>query len=239
MQKIIFIAASEIFDQMRPSWKGSKEYLLAQLIKLVEDFIASNKLRITPSLLDQDEGMRRIYITLNMNKIVQHVRNAISDENAESLVPIFDSDRPIRSTRDMRTWYTGKPCEYTKKSHINFCVYDSTWEMAESFALDGNPHVEAWAKNDHLGFEIAYFYQGIIKKYWPDFIIRLSNGINLILEVKGRDTLQDKTKRSYLDEWVKAVNEQGGFGTWRWAVSKDPADIAGILENVAGRMSKN
>ena len=73
----------------------------------------------------------------------------------------------------------------------------------------------------------------------PDFIIRLSNGINLILEVKGRDTLQDKTKRSYLDEWVKAVNEQGGFGTWRWAVSKDPADIAGILENVAGRMSKN
>ena len=82
MQKIIFIAASEIFDQMKPSWKGSKEYLLAQLIRLVEDFIASNKLRITPSLLDQDEGMRRIYITLNMNKIVQHVRNAISDENA-------------------------------------------------------------------------------------------------------------------------------------------------------------
>jgi type III restriction enzyme len=235
MQKIIFIAASEIFDQMRPSWKGSKEYLLAQLIKLVEDFIASNKLRITPSLLDQDEGMRRIYITLNMNKIVQHVRNAISDENAESLVPVFDSDRPIRSTKDMRTWYTGKPCEYTRKSHINFCVYDSTWEMAESFALDGNPHVEAWVKNDHLGFEIAYFYQGVIKKYWPDFIIRFGNGINLILEVKGRDTLQDKTKRSYLDEWVRAINEQGGFGTWRWAVSKDPADVAGILENVAGR----
>jgi type III restriction enzyme len=231
MQKIIFIAASEIFDQMRPSWKGSKEYLLAQLIKLVEDFIASNKLRITPLLLDQDEGMRRIYITLNMNKIVQHVRNAISDENAESLVPIFDSDRPIRSTRDMRTWYTGKPCEYTKKSHVNFCVYDSTWEMAESFELDRNPHVEAWVKNDHLGFEIAYFYQGVIKKYWPDFIIRLSNGINLVLEVKGRDTLQDKTKRSYLDEWVRAINEHGGFGTWQWAMSKDPADIEGILAN--------
>ena len=235
MQKIIFIAASEIFDQMKPSWKGSKEYLLAQLIRLVEDFIASNKLRITPSLLDQDEGMRRIYITLNMNKIVQHVRNAISDENAESLVPIYDSDRPIRSTRDMRTWYTGKPCEYTKKSHINFCVYDSTWEMTESLELDRNPHVEAWVKNEHLGFEIAYFYQGVIKKYWPDFIIRLGNGVNLVLEVKGRDTSQDKTKRSYLDEWVRAINGRGGFGVWQWAVSKDPADIAGILENVAGK----
>jgi type III restriction enzyme len=60
----------------------------------------------------------------------------------------------------------------------------------------------------------------------------LSNGINLILEVKGRDTLQDKTKRSYLDEWVRAINEHGGFGTWRWAVSKDPADVAEILENI-------
>ena len=28
----------------------------------------------------------------------------------------------------MRTWFTGKPCEYTERSHINFCVYDSTWE---------------------------------------------------------------------------------------------------------------
>jgi len=62
----------------------------------------------------------------------------------------------------------------------------------------------------------------------------LNNGVKLVLEVKGRDTLQDKTKRSYLDEWVRAINEHGGFGTWRWAVSKDPADVAGILENIAG-----
>jgi len=107
--------------------------------------------------------------------------------------------------------------------------------MAESLELDRNPKVEAWVKNDHLGFEIAYFYQGVIKKYWPDFIIRLNNGINLVLEVKGRDTLQDKTKRSYLDEWVRAINEHGGFGVWQWAVSKDPADITGILNKCCGK----
>lgn len=32
-----------------------------------------------------------------------------------------------------------------------------------------------------------------------------------------------------------AINEQGGFGMWSWAVSKDPADVTGIIENVAER----
>ena len=36
----------------------------------------------------------------------------------------------------MTTWYTSKPCERTARSHINFCVYDSTWEASEAFELD-------------------------------------------------------------------------------------------------------
>jgi len=27
-------------------------------------------------------------------------------------------------------------------------------------------------------------------------------------------------RRSYLDESVRAIDKQGGFGTWRWAVFK-------------------
>ena len=44
-----------------------------------------------------------------------------------------------------------------------------------------------------------------------------------------------EARKHNLDEWVKAINEHGGFGIWQWAVSKDPADVAGILENIAGR----
>ncbi len=36
----------------------------------------------------------------------------------------------------------------------------------------------------------------------------------LILEVKGKDDQQNKTKREYLDEWVKAVNSDDRFGKW-------------------------
>lgn len=230
MQKIVFETARDIFDQMKPNWKGNKEYLLAKLIRLIEEFIASNKIHISPPLFYQDEIKRRLLITLNMSKLVQHIWEAIRFENTESIIPIFDSDHPIRSTGDMQTWYTGKPCEYTKKSHINFCVFDSTWEATEAFELDNNPHVEAWVKNDHLGFEILYIFEGIVRKYRPDFIIKLKTNDFLILEVKGQDTRRDKTKREFLHEWVKAVNEHGVFGKWQLGMSKDPGDIMNIIK---------
>ena len=31
---------------MKPTWKGNKEVLLAQLIRLIEEFIASGKIQI-------------------------------------------------------------------------------------------------------------------------------------------------------------------------------------------------
>ncbi len=233
LQRIIFETAGEVFDQMKPDWKGDKNYLLIQIIKIVEKFIESNKIKIIPAIFEKDDLRRRLSLTLNMNKIVHHIWEAIRFENSETLVPIFDEERPIRSTGDMRTWYTGKPCEHTIKSHINMCVFDSTWEASEAFELDRNDEVTAWVKNDHLGFEIFYIFEGTVHKYYPDFIIKLKNGTNLIMETKGQDSLKDKTKRAYLDEWVTAINEHGGFGRWEWALSTDPADVKSIIHKYA------
>ena len=230
MQKIVFETARDVYDQMRPNWKGNKEHLLAQLIALVERFVRSDRIVILPPLFNQDDLRRRIIITLNMNKVVQHSWEGIRFENTLALVPVFDSERPIRSTGDMRPWGTRKPREITMRSHINICVYDSTWEASEAFELDRNENVSAWAKNDHLGFEIAYVYQGIVKKYRPDYLIRLKNGVMLVLEVKGQDSQENKTKREFLAEWVNAVNAHEGFGKWAWDVSYNPRDIVGTLE---------
>ena len=230
MQKVIFEAARDVFDLMKPTWKGNREFLLAQLIRLVEGYIASGKIVISPPLFNQDDLRRRILLTLNMTKLVQHIWEAIRFENTLTLVPVFDTDRPIRSTGDMQSWYTRKPCELTRRSHINLCVFDSTWEASEAFELDRNKHVTAWVKNDHLGFEIIYVFKGVVRKYRPDFLIRLTNGTMLVLEVKGQDSQEDRTKREFLDEWTKAVNAHGGFGCWSWEVSRDPKDIGGILK---------
>ncbi|MGB2985664.1 MAG: type III restriction endonuclease subunit R, partial [Phycisphaerae bacterium] len=238
LQKVVFETARDIYDQMKPGWKGNKEHLLAQLFGLVEQVIGSDRIVINPPLFNQDDVRRRIIITLSMTKVVQHIWEAIRFENTEALEPVFDSEHPIRCTGDVRPWYTGKPCEVTRRSHISHCVYDSTWEATESFALERNRHVHAWVKNDHLGFEIMYVYKGVVQKYRPDFLIRLATGKMLVLEVKGQDTQQNRTKREFLAEWVRAVNAHGGFGRWAWDVSFDPADIPGILAKHAASQAR-
>jgi type III restriction enzyme len=228
-QRLIFEITRDVYEQVQPTWTGNKEHLLIQLARIVEDFIDSNRIVIY-SLVYQEDLKRRLLILLNMNKIVQHIFNAIRFENTQELVPIFDKEIPIKSTAKMITWYTTKPAEIIKKSHISHVVCDSTWEASEAFELDRNENVISWAKNDHLGFVINYVFRGVIHKFYPDFLIRLSNGKMLILEVKGKDDQQNKTKREYLNEWINAVNSDGRFGEWGWAVSFRTSDIKDIIQ---------
>jgi type III restriction enzyme len=137
---------------------------------------------------------------------------------------------PIGSTAIMRSWHTTKSCYPTVRSQISHVVFDSGWEATEAYAIEKNPVVEAYAKNDHLGFHVLYLWNGSKRKFFPDFLIRLKNGAMLILEVKGEDSPQNKAKRAALDEWIQCVNKQGGFGQWIAAVSFNPSDVEGILK---------
>jgi len=233
LQTIIFKIATSIYNsEKKPDWKGSKEIFLIQLINIIERFIYSDKIVIKNPLFNQDESRRKILIMLNMNKVIQHIWNELRSENTTQLTPVFDSEHPIRSTSDVRTWWTSKPCENFGKSHVNFTVVDSDWEFFEAKTLNDSNEADRFVKNDHLGFAIWYNHQGVNRRYFPDFIIKLVNGEYLVLETKGKDTEQDKTKRSFLNEWCKAVNQHGGFGRWSWAVSFDPNDLSLILQNV-------
>ena len=94
---------------------------------------------------------------------------------------------------------------------------------------DHSSLVDAWVKNDHIGFEVLYVYRGVVRKYRPDFIVRLKMGDLLVLEVKGQPDEQSYSKRRALEQWVQAVNQHGGFGQWSAAVSYNPGDIRDIL----------
>lgn len=238
LQTITFRTARDVFEQMQPTWKGSRDALLGQVIRLVESVLNSDRIRSKVSLYDQDELSRRILLILNMNRIVQHIWEAIRFENTSQLAPVFDTQRPLMSTTDMRPWYTSRPCELTRRSHINVAVYDATWEATEAYELDNSKLVDAWVKNDHLGFDILYVYRGAVRRYRPDFLIRLSSGTMLILEVKGQETDESKAKHASLAEWVAAVNSHGGFGRWAWDVSRDPSDISAIVFKQSSPISK-
>jgi type III restriction enzyme len=107
------------------------------------------------------------------------------------------------------------------KSHINWCVLDSTWEGQFCTVVESHPRVLAYARNHNLGFEVPYRAGSTVKRYRPDFIVRIDDGrgpedpLNLVVEVKGYrgEDAKDKalTMQTY---WVPAVNNLRTFGRW-------------------------
>ena len=231
-QRLIFEASKRLYDQMKNEWKGGGTYLIAQLIRIFEEFMRKGKIKIKPPEWGQDQLKRRILLTLSLREIVIHIYHYIKAGNTNKLVPVYNEERPIIYTGDMRTWHTSRKHTDALKSHINYAVYDSGWEVNEAFELDRNPYVDAWVKNDHLGFDIYYLHAGIVHKYRSDYIIRLTNGNHLILEVKGQPTQQDKSKELALKDWITAVNNSKRFGKWSQATSTHPKDIPFIIEKV-------
>ena len=207
-----------------------------QLIRLTEVFLKSDKIRIEPELFNYNISplRRRIIYALNMNRIVQHLWDYIKVDQSEKLVPVYDTSKRIRSTADMITWFTTKPCAVTKKSQISHVVCDSGWEDTEAYMLEHNPHVVSYAKNDHLGFKILYTWNGVIRNYIPDFLIHLDNGKILVLETKGKKGAEVEAKRKALEEWIRAVNETGEYSIWESDISYSVKDVDGIIDRHLG-----
>ena len=233
LQRVVFKAAQRAFEQMQTRFKGRREYLLFQLVKLVEQFLDSEYILI-PSLFHQDPLRKRILFSLKIDAIVQYLLQRVDEQNTQKLEPVFDAERPIGSTREMRTWYTTRLCEKTQRSQISHLVVDSGWEKYVAEILESHPRVAGWAKNDHLGFQVLYLWSGSKRKFIPDFLIRFDAGKTLVLEIKGEDSEQDRAKRGALSQWVEAVNAHGGFGTWASdVVVGEPAGARDVIDRHA------
>ena len=222
MQRLIFTTSANVYDQINSDWKKvvNKNFVFLQLFHIVERFLHSGKFQIEPKSFSEDETKRKIAIMMGMEQIVRKLFSLITHQNSEKLVPIYRNPK-YRSTKDAVRWGTGKKTGIFKKTHINRCVVDSSWELAHARELDRNRHVEAWVKNDHLGFEIKYVYNGALYNYVPDFIARLSDKSHLILEVKGVKKTKDESKWDYMKTWVEAINQDEENGVWRFDVSQD------------------
>jgi type III restriction enzyme len=231
LQRLIFKAAQKAFVELNRGFKGTNEYLAFQLIKIIEDFVITNKLEI-PSIFHQAPLKKRILIALSIDLIVQHLLRYLVEQNEEKMELIYDEEQPIGSTRNMRTWYTTKPCQRSIKSQLSHVVVDAAWEAHVANILEStdlSDIVDAYAKNDHLGFSILYMWNGSKRKYIPDYLIKLSNGKTLILEVKGQINDQEEAKWASARRLVEAINSNQGFGKWDFDVVTDMAKVQDVI----------
>ena len=91
-------------------------------------------------------------------------------------------------------------------------------------------------KNAGLGFAIPYLHNGQPHDYIPDFLIRLKSptGTHLILETKGFDPLTE-IKVQAAKRWVDAVNADGSYGHWQYAIARKLEDVSKLVATAATR----
>lgn len=224
-------ALTEGIEHQRPKLRmQSRHQLFPQVYRLVDEYVAR---KVNFHGCHPCELGLETYVKRTVERLLDAIQP--NDEQGEPpLLPILNRYKPIGTTAEV-DFKTTRPVFSTFKSHINQVVADTaTWEQSAAFRLEQSPHVVCYARNDHLEFNIPYEYLGVSHAYEPDYIVRLANGLNVILEVKGYEDDQDKAKHQAARRWVDAVNNWGKLGKWRLHVCKDPQMLGKELEWIVG-----
>ena len=234
VQKEIFKSTVRILKDLRECFvveerRAADDLLVIQMIKIVEKFIKS---KVNILSINEDDLLRKsILIALNSDRIVQHISRFVRGHNRTGSIMTLDKDRPTSSTSDMNTWTASESATVpTSKSHISRAKVDSTYETRSIEILETHPKVRSYAKNHRLGFWLWYSHEGRMRRYYPDFLVRLENGGMLVLEISGIKSDEKQAKKSALDEWVSAVNDDGRWGHWMCSEVYDPATIKTVID---------
>jgi type III restriction enzyme len=143
---------------------------------------------------------------------------------------VLDPYNPTGSTRHVafNTTKTERYATDAQLCHINWVVLDSDWEAEFCRVAEKHPRVRAYVKNHNLGLEVPYRFQAEMRKYRPDFIVRVDDGrgdadlLNLVVEIKGYRGEDAKDKKSTMDiYWVPGVNRLGTHGRWAFTEFTD------------------
>jgi type III restriction enzyme len=204
----------------------ARHQLFPQVLAIVEEYADR---RIQWNGCAKQELALEVY----MRKVVEQLTDAIEPDHGAGeppLLPVINRFRPYGSTADVR-FNTTRPCHTTFKSHIDQVVLDTdTWERSVAFQLEASDAVVFFARNDHLGIEIPYEFYGGAHKFLPDFVVRLKNGVCVLLEVKGLHGEKEEAKFQAAKRWVSAVNNWGRMGRWAFHVCKSPDSLKTEVE---------
>lgn len=202
-------------DQLR---QMSRAELFPQVLRIVEEYADK---RIEFNDVDRRELALEKYTRPMVRRLVDAIE-PVNGAGTAPILPIINRFKQFGSTGDVR-FVTTRPTHPTVKSHIDQVVLDTnTWERSVAVQLESSQRVSCYARNDHLDFGIPYEYLGVSHTFYPDFIVKLTNGLHLILEVKGMIDEQERSKFAAADKWVRSVNYWGRMGQWAFLVCKDP-----------------
>ncbi len=162
---------------------------------------------------------------------------------------VLDAYNPAGSTNFVR-FTTSKTERWETRSdrcHVNWAILDSGWEGEFCRVVESHPRVRAYVKNQNLGLEVPYRWMSEMRRYIPDFVLRVEDGhgeddlLNLIVEIKGYRGEDAKEKKATMETyWIPGVNNLGQFGRWAFAEFTEvyalEADLSGKIGIEVDRM---
>ena len=217
--------------------RESRSALFPQVLRIVQTYIRE---RVDFNGLHPCEVGLQTYA----QRIIGLLIAAITPDDSQGeapLLPRLNRYKPIDSTERVR-FKTVKPVQITGASHLNFVACDTgSWEQAATFQLEKLAKegiVYCYARNDRMEFNIPYELFGIPHVYEPDFIVRLTNSMHVVLEVKGKAHEDTDAKHQAAKRWVAAVNHWGKLGEWGFLVCREPQHLAEQLIKLIAERSE-
>ncbi len=157
---------------------------------------------------------------------------------------VLDPYNPVGSTAhvNFNTSRTDRWETDARRCQVNWVILDSDWEAEFCRVAETHSRVRAYVKNHNLGLEVPYRYGSEMRRYVPDFIVRVDDGhghghgdlLNLIVEIKGYRREDAKEKKATMEtHWVPGVNHLRSLGRWAFA---EFTDIYGIESDFVAKV---
>jgi type III restriction enzyme len=234
LQELVFELSSALTRDYvwQAKCEAPAQVLFPQMLAIVQKYVKEKVTAEPPS--DKKDLFLAPYYGWLVERLVEAIRPDTSEGESPE-IPRYESSRGPGTTAEVDFWTSREPREVIH-SHVNYVVPDTQkWEQSAAYYIDTHPAVEAFVKNAGLGFAIPYLHNGQMHDYIPDFIVRLKTNppTHLILETKGFDPLED-VKRAAAERWVNAVNADGSYGRWKYALVKKVSDVSSVLTSACG-----
>lgn len=172
---------------------------------------------------DYDDETRQI--------VIDNIRRGpVKQQVIQNVAKIIGQARSGKETPDVQvstkyakylTEYEASPTQNMMpspaKSVHTLCCFDSGDELKFAQMLDEADDVASWLWNDQggVGFRIQYSFEGRMPYYYPDFLVRLTDGSLYIVESKGSIRERDRAKQSRAERYADILREATGEN-WRY-----------------------
>jgi type III restriction enzyme len=211
-QEIVYLLTQALLQYHFCDHDGNRKFQQFPKLKEIVEYWYDHKLLL---LNIQDEKYKKLVYFDNPKAVADHIARGINPHINQSafIKPSINRANPVGSSKYVNG-NTVKDVYPTYKSQVNFTVMDSGWEGHAAKDMDELAEVEAYVKNEFLGFTIPYVKDGKDRLYYPDFIarVRKPNGdtVNLVIEITGMN--KDKAEKKWYVEnrWLPAVNNLDG-----------------------------